>query len=1169
MSRGEKEMNHKDWKVIFEDMTPGLVLLEMGTGTGKTYTALKESIDLVSSGRANKVIFVTTQIKNLPYAELKTLYSTIGKENQFEQEVVILKSILDSVLENINLVKGDTAKSSQFEGLKNNVDSIKKVSKKDPLYKVLLNEFSEKLEPAFRNYIKRVLLPNISGNSEKIREEIRSNKDLQWIGKMYPAIFLEEKKIIFMTVDKLLFSADPLVGPKIKFLDAEFLLNSIVILDEFDATKNQILGQVINKAVKMKDNYLDLFSLIKRNFDFVKYNGVFRRLFEEKNKDDHEKLVEEANEIYELGRFDYFYKTQITNRNERNLLFYDGRFISKFLDNESRITSHFDKNNNQMMIDFIDQNVFNKEKTNSHVEETDILSLIIRIYRFLRKYHFFVEKNAKDLMEIFNSGKNDLQDLISIDSAKASVLSALGLKIDEYQTFFKFDFTQGQLKWRENSEWPKMNRFYHEGFQFFEIIDSISHLGESRIRYVGVSELPEKILLFIAKNAKVVGMSATASIPTVLDNYDLNFIQQNLKGNFLNITDQLTLETKEINLKKRERYQKYGISVLVNSFKELLEQRSIPGMLDFLLSDVSDHEEALRWRKKVEICFKKISNEKKESSFNQMRYLEIFYVMKKFILDDSLSSLLALNMRYPREELTKYDLKLLANTIKTYSVLFNKKEAVLKVLDSSNFDKDKQAILNRLAAGEKVLVISSYTALAAGQNIQYSIPEKSDIVCYMQDKHDSYDLRYTQKDFDALYLGEITQLLPDIYADKKLSDETFLKYVMGVEYLFSNYEITADEAKRMISKAMSKYIGKTDFSMGTSIKSTRSARYKATKMVIQAIGRLNRTFNKNKHIEIFISPNLLDLIDLSEISNISMSPELQKLKELKAGSTMYSYKTTDKKQMIAQMRTGNAYELSNRLRKSLTRNQNLQQDWKYIRQTLLKHPTVSDLTILDTRTREFIETYYIPVKGITRYYCAFDPEKTQWDFYLKEYLHGSGFENKKGRTVEVSASDAELSKVLNYSGMKTYFNQKNYATDFEAENYILNPILFRYFYKGALGEVCGKFILEKELQIKLEDVKDASYFEFFDFQIGENIFIDFKHWRLDPGNGREELEKISKKLDAVGGRKALIINLLSRSTDYMKSETKDERIVRIPALIDENGGIISENLAKIKKVIIE
>ena len=82
-------------------------------------------------------------------------------------------------------------------------------------------------------------------------------------------------------------------------------------------------------------------------------------------------------------------------------------------------------------------------------------------------------------------------------------------------------------------------------------------------------------------------------------------------------------------------------------------------------------------------------------------------------------------------------------------------------------------------------------------------------------------------------------------------------------------------------------------------------------------------------------------------------------------------------------------------------------------------------------------------------------------------------------------------------------------------------VRFQGLYLGALGEVVGKYILEKELGWDLEEIDDVSHYELFDYKLN-NIYFDFKHWDMFRINNDEYVQKVQRKLNRVKGEKAIV-----------------------------------------------
>ncbi len=148
--------------------------------------------------------------------------------------------------------------------------------------------------------------------------------------------------------------------------------------------------------------------------------------------------------------------------------------------------------------------------------------------------------------------------------------------------------------------------------------------------------------------------------------------------------------------------------------------------------------------------------------------------------------------------------------------------------------------------------------------------------------------------------------------------------------------------------------------------------------------------------------------------------------------------------------------------------------------------------------------------------------------------------------------------------MREHFVKNGYAVNFEKAKYIMSPVLFHNIYMGRLGEIVGSFILEKELGIKLNSIDDPERFEVFDYEGKDGIYVDFKNWDLFRSDHQKQMDKILKKLERLNAERVYIVNVCS-SEDFKTEETIDERIKLIPALINDDGQIIAENLGLIDR----
>ena len=173
-----------------------------------------------------------------------------------------------------------------------------------------------------------------------------------------------------------------------------------------------------------------------------------------------------------------------------------------------------------------------------------------------------------------------------------------------------------------------------------------------------------------------------------------------------------------------------------------------------------------------------------------------------------------------------------------------------------------------------------------------------------------------------------------------------------------------------------------------------------------------------------------------------------------------------------------------------------------------------------------------------------------------------------------------LKSFLAYPGMREYFEQNGYAEVWHGGygTFMMPPYIYQAVYLGALGEACGKFILERETGLSFEDINDVNKFEAFDFALKENkdIYVDFKHWK-----GREAsssqliinqrwINEIKRKMEIVGAKAVFIIGLIEdvqnkeKGKEYDDFKQKDSNIFYIPSLIDNSGRAIDRNISAFK-----
>ena len=485
------------------------------------------------------------------------------------------------------------------------------------------------------------------------------------------------------------------------------------------------------------------------------------------------------------------------------------------------------------------------------------------------------------------------------------------------------------------------------------------------------------------------------------------------------------------------------------------------------------------------------------------------------------------------------------------------------VMNSKNFKNKKKEFKEKLNKHKRVIIISSYKTLAEGQNLQYNVKDTEGLIRLPGKR------KGKEKDLDGIYLGEITYIIRRSIDsgqpfDRNERNKNISEQIFQAEDLFVQSEIGKTDKDKWIKEA---FLGENKSkqynlkSIGVSI----------TRTVLQAVGRLCRTTLKSPDIYILVNENVLKKMNVDDLnikeSQCLFPPEMLKILELKEE---YNRDKERAKEDSIKEAWEEAREEANKssFRSLDWINDFLENCWKLIeqrnwiemREWVLKYPTLYDEAKLpDNILNEFY--FHIPGRKKKYYFKAYN------DFQDGVEVSFADKSNCRGWS-EMSEKAAKLPYILKYKGMKEYFKKKGYVTSFKMLPRILNPVMFRNIYKGALGEVAGRFIIENELGIKLIDITEPEKFEKFDFRLNEEVYVDFKNWDESMQVDREnELKKIRQKMRMVGAKRVYIINIVVEDGTKYEIKESTDGIIEIPGLITKNGDIITKPIEKLAKEV--
>ena len=339
----------------------GLYLCELPTGNGKTYDtahAMKEYADSIKDNR--KIIYLTTLNKNLPEDALRAAY---GSDESYNRNVLRLRSNFDEVVDKIRDVEvPDEMQTDVYINLCKNVSLYRNAVDNryaDKEYvKDLVNRIKDGDKQLRYEIIK--LLKRKFPTKSKRKKAIKADKKYRWIGELYPAVFTDDYKILLMSVSKFMKRNSILIDNSYEFLNSNLIENAIIFIDEFDATKDTIQNELIEKSLAMQEDYIKLFRQIYRTMNPEDFSANMRiaMTWNESSgtRNTFASLMKEAREIATNYHTRLSIKTKEELVDQRQIfLFNDGSFHTVLKEGAQYIRSTFNEEDNRIEVFFEDK----------------------------------------------------------------------------------------------------------------------------------------------------------------------------------------------------------------------------------------------------------------------------------------------------------------------------------------------------------------------------------------------------------------------------------------------------------------------------------------------------------------------------------------------------------------------------------------------------------------------------------------------------------------------------------------------------------------------------------------------------------------------------------------------------------------------------------------------
>jgi len=1147
----------------------GLMLIDSPTGSGKTYEVLNFIYDFCADeqNKDTRVFFTSSFKKNLPVTSLKERFRRNGKVDEFESKFIFVNSVMETLVDRFtehvyDEMPEDIRNASETRKLYNNLEAIRKNRSASngnlPIDPETIKEIEALVrtyqEPEFRRMVQKKL-ERIAPSVPKRLKRVKTDREWAWVGTLYPDTFIRDKQIIFLSMDKLLARVATPLEPSYTFYDSGFLDNSILFIDEFDATKATMLKHAVDEGLFGETDYVNLFNQVSRT---IREKTFPRDLTTQSEKqrlgkygdrplDD---IIENLRSICDEKIRDYHldcnYKTDDASAEEElknNFIFHDYRFRMILNADKSYISTRYDQERKVNVISFVKGDSENaavrdgrarKNRTSENKtgdNETNITEMLRSLRGFSNYFMTAVSILANNYRELKEERQGPGAAAFTTEDAVRSVLADFNVP-QEYITDLTGQIMLG-MRGKNRTEGDEFDlSVYQRGFRYFSIENDSTHDTMSKVNMFSFSNTPEKMLLSLCTKAKVVGISATATIPTVIANFDISYLRSKLGDFFVSLTpdEEHRLAAKFKNStsgydKVNIRSKLLGIRDIKNEYKDELWNEVFSN-----LEYVGEVTGTLNLKLGMN-----------GTSFHKERYRRIALAFREFILHDDIKSFLCILNTHPKEGDKGLDIDVLKDKIfkricEDCNVDYSPDLVFRLKGTGGEFERNKENLLELLAAGKKVFAISVYQTMGAGQNLQYPMPESMPEALI---KINDFPAR-AEKDFDAIYLDKPTNVLVNVNGNE-LRQEDLIRYIYQLEFLQEVGEISQDELYNRVKDAFIKYAGtkNNQFIAAPSLYTRSSYKYAATRTLIQAVGRICRTNMKNRNVYVYGAADLTDAVVEKIDDRLMLNPEFTVLLEecRRAGCLPAEQSDLKDRAGLISMRFNT---LINGMLKGEWSDRDIE-IWKSMREFALKNPTLPlDMLQNDVLARNaYVE---LPKKQDYLYY------KQEWDFNRVEISFSKNDECRN----EVSAASARLEMLFSIPGVREFFERRGYATEFTPEFGIMSPTMFNNIYKGALGETVGRFIFENHMHIALKEIGENRFFEKFDYRIcGKSIYVDFKHWKEYSDHERDrEIEDIRDKMSKIDCRAVLIVNLLSENEGYRITETEidGKKIYTIPYL---------------------
>lgn len=758
--------------------------------------------------------------------------------------------------------------------------------------------------------------------------------------------------------------------------------------------------------------------------------------------------------------------------------------------------------------------------------------------------------NASNL----NKASNTIQ-LPTFQDAVVSILRHYNLQGLMGEVFNSLDAQVSLTKGPSKKQSRTALRTYHDnGLKLIDVQKNPGTTDTVSCFYTGLAMTPSGLLArMVESGAKIIGISATATVPTVIKNFDQDYLKTRLGSQYVPLTVRQQDQIHQYYCQRRQ----YG-------------SRSITIQTRFLPTDTSVVQRALERQKgkkvrKPAAVLDGWLNLNSENNGKGGDYVlgwvsKLLQAISHFIDSEKNRYMLVLMNRTINK--TKYPefIEFLQDFIENQAQRSSRVAKAFFGIDAASmrlgeFDEVQSYLSD---TNDKVIVFSTYASMGEGKNPQYPVrhqTDKQNLIWAGEGPAPSE----IETDIDTLYLEKPThQLLSD--ADDPQTDQLLL--VHQIMSLQETGWISMEEARRWVHQALRG--ARSERHLAHYYK-TEDYSWVIRKIIEQALGRTARTAFKRPNIDILVDHDLQailandprplkgrshEYIALTQTARAGIDQPPADRQDIRR-QNLATFYTVDTLSFIKEQLSG--------FRGAAP--ETAIENWESIRLQLLKEPTRS--TPSGDNPRLYLQSdttgsYLFSGNLETR------PEKTDADRHLRFFEQATGDR-------WISEAESGLPDLMQNTVVRRHFEVQGFATRWADGKYVMNPAAFFNLYKGALGEEAIKTLL-MECGVEIRPLA-AEIYETFDFmaRLPESecwVAIDAKHWSQD-GTAENHTYKAEQLTEVAGIQRFAYINLFCINNagcrflnhEFEPNYCSASTVIEVPGLLERTtGNIIQDHL---------